>query len=226
MLVLVFWFTCPVMKKQYKFTIGRDQNDFVSRVESLAQIGVRTVRVKLQRRLYIGEKPWGAKGDLKKSTPSEFANIVKTWEMAGMLNVDYTRAVRKYLGQMILTTTGKCHPDAETWEGSGSWGTRQGATRANIGHRSQNYLQIFRWANERNISTRYRSFNTGEEIALEDFAPYLYAKSASSPSIRTSDGERVQIPFFVSRVNFDDILELRGIESPLTHPIAASLEIS
>jgi len=66
----------------------------------------------------------------------------------------------------------------------------------------------------------------GEAIALEDFAPYLYAKSASSPSIRTSDGERVQIPFYVSRVNFDDILELRGIESPLTHPIAASLEIS
>ena len=95
MLVLVFWFTCPVMKKQYKFTIGRDQNDFVSRVESLAQIGVRTVRLKLQRRLYIGEKPWGAKGDLKKSTPSEFANIVKTWEMAGTIPAQFANTLAR-----------------------------------------------------------------------------------------------------------------------------------
>tara|TARA_R100000008_G_scaffold86305_1_gene78809 strand:+ start:1184 stop:1813 length:630 start_codon:yes stop_codon:yes gene_type:complete len=195
--------------QQYTFTIEREQSDFASQIETLATIGTRAISVTLQREMHVGKTPWGTKGDFKLNTPSEFFGMVKTWKMTGLVNVDYTAAVNRHLSKIG-------HSDAGTWEGSGSWGTRQGGTRANIGHKLQSYLQLFRWYGERNLFTRYSVDNV--QIDPESFSEHLYAKGSSSPSIRTSDGERVPVPFYVSRVKFEDILELEGLPKIQSEP--------
>jgi hypothetical protein len=187
--------------QQYSFTIGREATDFVSRVESLAILGARAISVSLQRELHVGKTPWGTKGDFKLNTPSELHGIVKTWKMTGLANVDYPAAVNRYLAKID-------HPDAGTWEGKGSWGTRQGDTRANIGHKEQSYIQLLRWYGERNLYTRF-SLN-GEKIDPETFASHLYAKGKSAPSVSTSTG-RIEVPFFTSRVKFSDVVEIEGL---------------
>ena len=175
----------------------------ITQIEALSVVGVRAVSIIAGRPMYIGKQPNGKGGDFKLSAPSELGNVYKAWGNVGLANVDYTKAVNRFLTKIE-------HPDAGTWKGSGNWGERQGATRANIGLAGESYFQILSWYSDGNSFTKYMDGEGGEEMDYSDMKPHLYAKSYYPPTVQTSTG-KVEIPFIVRRVKIDRIKTVKGL---------------
>ena len=183
------------------------QNDtldkIITQIEALSVVGVRPVSIIAGRPMYIGDQPNGRKGDFKLSAPPELGNVYKSWGNVGLANVDYPKAVKRFLAKIK-------HRDAGNWKSAGNWGERQGATRSNIGLDGDSYFQILAWYSDGNSFTKYTYGEGGEEVDYSDMKPHLYAKTYSLPSVKTSTG-KVEVPFIVRRVKIDRIKTVKGL---------------
>ena len=198
----------------------------INTVEQLANIGTRAVRIDCSKMLVIGKQANGRAGDLKLSAaaddaPAWLGNVCKVWGMVGIMNADYTAAVRRY-----LVTVGNA--DATTWEAGANWHTKtEGSkTRAIRSHQDAEQdvnLALIAWYTDGNLYTEYRhGHQHGPALSVHEvdaLRAHMYARKASTPSVNTSTG-RVAVPFAYKVVKLANVATITGLPDMLADDAA------
>ena len=214
------------MKKTYtiKTKSGKEitltwHNDPVILMAKLAELnGAKVVTIHARHDLVAGK-------DVKKTNPIEGE---KRFGYNGLTNVSYKNAVRNFLrkhGETLLKSTeakirkmGKfLVAESKIWEPKKRvWGEHKDGLRHVIGHTNKDgeskvYITLLTWYKEGSLYHEYLDTD-GNVMSEDDIAPHLYAKSYSKPTVKLSNGDKIEVPFYVRTITIDKVVNVKGID--------------